>query len=299
MQADGGFVEDVAHAAQVGAELRRQADALRLAARQRGRGAVQRQVAEAHVLQEGEAAADLAHQVAGDVGLALVQCQVGEEAGRPVHRLRRELVQAEVAEAHRARHRVEARAVAGRAGFVADDDFFRVAEVERVRVLDARRGLQPGAVAFGAPAVLGVVREQARIRLGEAGAAARAGAQRGEGDRHRTELADLQHLITPLADLQRLAHELAQRGFALGLHHHHAGGQLDVVLLVAVQPRPFWRWAGIRHRRAAAHGPAARPLGEIGVQALAVDHQRRQHLDRGAAQLALELARRWPRSSAA
>ena len=56
MQADGGLVEDAAHAAQVRAELRRQADALRLAARQRGRGAVQRQVAEADVLQEGEAA---------------------------------------------------------------------------------------------------------------------------------------------------------------------------------------------------------------------------------------------------
>jgi hypothetical protein len=68
VQADGGLVEDVAHAAQVGAELRRQADALRLAARQRGRGAVERQVAEADVLQEGEAPADLADQVARDVG---------------------------------------------------------------------------------------------------------------------------------------------------------------------------------------------------------------------------------------
>ena len=42
MQADGGLVEHVTHALQVGAELRRQADALRLAARQRRRGAVQR-----------------------------------------------------------------------------------------------------------------------------------------------------------------------------------------------------------------------------------------------------------------
>ena len=42
MQADGGLVEHVAHALQVRAQLSGQADALRLAARQRRRGAVQR-----------------------------------------------------------------------------------------------------------------------------------------------------------------------------------------------------------------------------------------------------------------
>ena len=42
MQADGGLVEHVAHALQVRAELRGQPDALRLAARQRGRGAIER-----------------------------------------------------------------------------------------------------------------------------------------------------------------------------------------------------------------------------------------------------------------
>ncbi len=47
VQADGGLVEDVAHAAQVGAELRGEPDALRLAAGQRRRGAVQREIATA------------------------------------------------------------------------------------------------------------------------------------------------------------------------------------------------------------------------------------------------------------
>ncbi len=42
MQANGGLVEHVTHALQVRAELRRKPDALRFAARQRGRGAVQR-----------------------------------------------------------------------------------------------------------------------------------------------------------------------------------------------------------------------------------------------------------------
>ena len=46
VQADRRLVEDVAHAAQVGAELRREPDALRLAARERRRGAVEREVAE-------------------------------------------------------------------------------------------------------------------------------------------------------------------------------------------------------------------------------------------------------------
>ena len=46
MQTDGGLVEDVADAAQVGAKLRRQADPLHLAAAERGRRAVQRKVVE-------------------------------------------------------------------------------------------------------------------------------------------------------------------------------------------------------------------------------------------------------------
>ena len=55
MQADGGLVEDVADAVQVGAELRGEPDALRLAARERRRGAVERQVAQADVLEEVQA----------------------------------------------------------------------------------------------------------------------------------------------------------------------------------------------------------------------------------------------------
>ena len=70
VQADGGLVEHVAHALQVAAQLRRQPDALRLAAAERGRGAVQRQVAQAHVGQEFEPAPDLGDHVARDLGVA-------------------------------------------------------------------------------------------------------------------------------------------------------------------------------------------------------------------------------------
>ena len=52
VQADRRLVEDVEHADQRRADLRRQADPLRLAARQRRRRAVHRQVADADVLQE-------------------------------------------------------------------------------------------------------------------------------------------------------------------------------------------------------------------------------------------------------
>ena len=55
------------------AQLGRQPDALRLAAGQRGRRALQREVAQAHLLQELQAAADLADHVAGDLGITPAQ----------------------------------------------------------------------------------------------------------------------------------------------------------------------------------------------------------------------------------
>src|SRR5712692_8829280 len=66
VQSDGRLVEDVAHAAQVGAELCREADALRLASRERWRRAVERQVAEAHFAEEAEPRTKLADDVARD-----------------------------------------------------------------------------------------------------------------------------------------------------------------------------------------------------------------------------------------
>ena len=70
MQADGRFVEHVAHALQVRAQLAGQPDALRLAAGQRRCAAVERQVGEADVDQEAQPRRDLGHDVAGDLGFA-------------------------------------------------------------------------------------------------------------------------------------------------------------------------------------------------------------------------------------
>ena len=67
VQADRRLVEHVHHARQLRAELRRQPDALRLAARQRGRRAIERQVVEADVEQEAEAGVDLLQDLGGDL----------------------------------------------------------------------------------------------------------------------------------------------------------------------------------------------------------------------------------------
>ena len=71
VQADAGLVEDVEHADQRRADLRGQADALRLAAAERGRGALQREVADADVVEEGEALADLLDDAAADEALGV------------------------------------------------------------------------------------------------------------------------------------------------------------------------------------------------------------------------------------
>ncbi len=66
MQADRGLVEDVEHAHQPRADLAGQPDPLGLAAGERRRRAVERQVVQADVGQEAEPAADLLEQLLGD-----------------------------------------------------------------------------------------------------------------------------------------------------------------------------------------------------------------------------------------
>ena len=70
VQADGGLVEDVEDAAEAGADLGGEADALAFAAGERGGGAVEREVAEADGVEELEALDDLALQAVGDEAVA-------------------------------------------------------------------------------------------------------------------------------------------------------------------------------------------------------------------------------------
>ncbi|OPZ03672.1 MAG: hypothetical protein BWZ09_02302 [Alphaproteobacteria bacterium ADurb.BinA305] len=95
MQADRGLVEHEQGIHQRGAERGGQVDALHLAARQRARLAVQRQVAEADVGQVGESAADLAeHQLGGLVRHA-GQRERGDGVADAVDRQRHQLVDGE------------------------------------------------------------------------------------------------------------------------------------------------------------------------------------------------------------
>ncbi len=70
VQADGGLIENIEHAAKLRADLRRQANALRFAAGKRRRRAVEAQVAEADSEQEIEPRGNFRQRAPGDVNLA-------------------------------------------------------------------------------------------------------------------------------------------------------------------------------------------------------------------------------------
>ena len=70
MEPDARLVEHVEHAHQAGADLRRQPDALRLAARERAGAAVEVEVVEADAEQQLQPAADLVEHLAAGVGAA-------------------------------------------------------------------------------------------------------------------------------------------------------------------------------------------------------------------------------------
>src|SRR5262245_8474877 len=62
VKADARLVEHVDDAAELAAELAREPDALRLAAREAGAGAIQREIVEADVQKEEEPASDFAER---------------------------------------------------------------------------------------------------------------------------------------------------------------------------------------------------------------------------------------------
>src|SRR3990170_1800625 len=180
VQADGRLIEDVTDATQVRAELRGQADALRLAAGERGRGAIEREVVQAHLFEELKPRDELRQDVARDLGRAAAQPQPADEPLGGLDGQGGELGNVPMLKAHGERRGVEAHAVACRTNAlgafpprVPPDLLAGLVRVEA-------RHEQPRAVAAFAPAMLGVVREEARIELGEAAAALRAGAPGGE-----------------------------------------------------------------------------------------------------------------------
>ena len=132
VQADGRFVEDEQRADEVRAERGRERDALRLAAGERARGAVEREVARARLLEAAQARKDAVED--GDRGVAARRAGLRLRADGLEERARL-----------RDRERVERRDVVRRA---AGDEPPR-----------ARRGAQARAAAFGARRVFAVARE--------------------------------------------------------------------------------------------------------------------------------------------
>ena len=153
--------------------------------------------------------------------------------------------------------------------------------------------LQTGPEAGRAPAVFGVVGKHARIGLGKAGAAGRAGALDGKillrerGSQIGTDAFqrpdDAHHA---LAVFQRGSHRLAQRGLVARADGEVGHGQLDRVLLEAVEPGP-----GRGRNKSTVHAQvgmtlARCPFSEIRVVAFARGHQRREDADMVAGVLA-------------
>ena len=66
VQADARLVQNIEDAHELAADLRRQANALRLAAGERGRRAVESQVIQPHVHHEAQARGDLLEHLVGD-----------------------------------------------------------------------------------------------------------------------------------------------------------------------------------------------------------------------------------------
>ena len=82
VQADRRLVEDVEHADELRADLRREPEPLRLAARERRRRAVELEVADADVVEERQPLADLLDDPRADQLLGLGQLERVEELER-------------------------------------------------------------------------------------------------------------------------------------------------------------------------------------------------------------------------
>ena len=152
--------------------------------------------------------------------------------------------------------------------------------------------------------MLAVVAEHARVELGVAGAAGRAGAlgrehlhladpcrRRGGFHRRGKPVQRRQQVHDALAEFERLRQQRTQLGLVVGADDDVAHRQLERVLLETVEPRP-----GVERQEFAVDAQvrvAARlgPLGEVGVDALAIHDQRREQADVLALVVAQQLRR--------
>ena len=115
VQADRGLVEDVEDADEAGADLGREPDPLRLAAGERRRAALERQVADPDRVEEPQPLADLADDQPRDRALGLGQLERLDPLQRPPRRELRVLVDVQPADGDREALRPQPRAAARRA----------------------------------------------------------------------------------------------------------------------------------------------------------------------------------------
>src|SRR6185295_11321303 len=134
VQADRRLVEDVEHPHQARADLRGQADALPLPARQRGRRPVQREVIEPDVDQEAEALPDLLEHPAGDGRLTLAELQRAEEAARVLDREAHDIGDGAPVDLEAEGLGPQARAAAGRARALGHEGLDLLARLLRLRL---------------------------------------------------------------------------------------------------------------------------------------------------------------------
>ena len=124
VQADRGLVEHVEHAGQARADLRGEADALALAARQRAGVARQRQIVEADIVQEAQPLADFLQDAAGDLvllgGSATSGSSANQRAAPCGSTFSATSPICSAGDLDRQRLRLQAVAVAGRAGRLGD-----------------------------------------------------------------------------------------------------------------------------------------------------------------------------------
>jgi hypothetical protein len=119
MQADGRLVQYIECPDERRAERRREVDALRFAARQRGREPIERQVVEPDVVEKRQAAPDFAQHLVGHHGFLLAELEGREELLCLAHRERRHGVDRPAAHANVACLAAKPRTAAIGAGEVA------------------------------------------------------------------------------------------------------------------------------------------------------------------------------------
>ena len=116
VQADGGLVEDVEHAAEARADLRGEADALAFAAGERGGIAIEREIVEADGAEEFEALDDFAADAVGDERFARGEVELIRSGESAIERERGEVGDGEAVDLDGERLGAQALAAAGRAG---------------------------------------------------------------------------------------------------------------------------------------------------------------------------------------